>query len=154
VDKLMHCQYTVSLAHTFLLSSIVLATSSSSSSFQSSTLMASWYKECQEGLQECPNERADQHDLVRKMSDRKGAFSSQGFENEVEHLRHSLAAKKDELFESQRRCIKLKLANVQLLNRANDIDRKNRELTKHVEEVDVGFLKLIVDHGKTNKELC
>jgi hypothetical protein len=116
--------------------------------------MASWYKECQEGLREYPDERADLRDLVQKMSNREGAFNSQGSENEVEYLRRSLAAKKGKLFESQWRCTELELVNVQLFNRANDIDRKNRELIKHVEEVNVGFLKLIVDHGKTNKELC
>ena len=30
----------------------------------------------------------------------------------------------------------------------------NHELTKHVVEVDAKFLKLTVDHGKANEELC
>lgn len=46
------------------------------------------------------------------------------------------------------------MANAQLLNQADDTDRKTCDLTKHVEEVDARFFKLTVDHGKSNEELC
>jgi hypothetical protein len=101
--------------------------------------MASWYKECQEGLWKYQDERAELCDLVWKMTNREGASSSQGSAFEVEQLCHSLATKENELFDSLRRCIELKLANVQLLNRADDTDRKNREPIKHVERWMQGF---------------
>lgn len=48
--------------------------------------MVSCYKECQEGLREYLDERVELRDLVQKMSNREGAFSSQGPDSEVEHL--------------------------------------------------------------------
>ena len=104
-------------------------------------------------MREYPNEKSERQELVRKLSNREGASSSQG-SSDVEQLRYLLVAKKDEFLESQRECTDLKLANIQLLNRAKVAEQKSQDLAKHVEEVDAGYLKFTVELAKTGEELC
>jgi hypothetical protein len=91
--------------------------------------------------------------LVEKLSNRKGASSSQR-PPDVEKLCCLLVVKEEELLESQRGCADLMLTNIQLLNRAKVTELKSRELAKRVEEVDVGYLELTVESTKVGEELC
>lgn len=125
---------------------------------QSSVLIASWYKEFQEGTREFVDERVELRELVRKLSKRQEASSSQAIQgstsdSEVENLRLFLAAKDQEILESKHKHYELETANIHLQELLDAATQKNHELMDHAKEVDANVHQAAMQHFKVVEEL-
>ena len=123
---------------------------------QSSALIAGWYKEFQEGMQEYADERVDLRELVRKLSNQQKASSSQAGlvpDSEVENLYLLMVAKDEELLKSKQKHSDLEVANAQLQEFLDATNQRNQELVEHGKEVDANVHQATAEHFRIVEEL-